>query len=105
MTKKYENDKIYRAMVDAITYNIGFEFFKDFYDCFSLLKDGDHISTCSENACDDAWYDNDAANQYWSMFVLMYGDYGTSPRSGWIIKTKESTDFFEELYNDLKELE
>ena len=39
------------------------------------------------------------------MFVLMYGDYGTSPRSGWIEKSEESLKFFEGLYNDVKEIE
>ena len=35
-------------------------------------------------------FDDDQFEIFWMMLVLLYGDYGTSPRSGWLeMKNKE----------------
>ena len=31
----------------------------------------------------------------WSILVCMFGDYGTSPRSGWIVNVKECIEFID----------
>lgn len=35
----------------------------------------------------------------WQILVEMFGDYGTSPRYGWIQKTKECADFLQMIIN------
>lgn len=35
----------------------------------------------------------------WQILVMMFGDYGTSPRYGWIQKTKECADFLQMIVN------
>ena len=103
MTERYENDKIYAALVDALWYNVGADAIKTIVDKLKELSLGES-NMCFSEDIDKDWYFDKELNTYWTMFVLMYGDYGTSPRSGWIEKTKESMDFFEGLYNDLKEI-
>ena len=39
------------------------------------------------------------------MLVVWFGDYGTSPRSGWIEETVECKQFLLDVYNDLPEEE
>ena len=44
----------------------------------------------------DNCYSDDIVNQLevlWMIAVSMYGDYGTSPRSGWIINTDDFYEF------------
>lgn len=104
MTKLYETDTFYKALVGAMNYNLGFKYFEEtFYKPFLNLKDGEYFSNLKIDEVKD-WNLDECANQYWCIFVLMFGDYGTSPRGGWIIKNEKSLNFFENLYNDLKEL-
>lgn len=37
---------------------------------------------------------------FWSWLVMMFGDYGTSPRFGWI--DKENTKYLIEVFDDFK---
>lgn len=101
MTERYKNDKTYRALVDTLWYNVGSAAIKTIVDKFQ----DESIQYFSAEDIDKDWYFDKELNTYWTMFVLMYGDYGTSPRSGWIEKSEESLKFFEELYNDIKEIE
>lgn len=41
----------------------------------------------------------------WMICVLLFGNYGTSPRSGWIEKTKECREFLIWLTKNAKEYE
>ena len=100
MTERYENDKVYRALVNALWYNVGLECLDVLYN---NIKEHDKDSF-SFSDIDDAWYDDSALNQYWTMFVEMFGDCGTSPRSGWIYKTEESLAFFKGLRDDIEEI-
>lgn len=100
MTERYETDKVYRALVNALWYNVGLEYLDVLYN---NIKEHDKDSF-SFSDIDDDWYDNSALNQYWTMFVEMFGDCGTSPRSGWIYKTKESLTFFKGLRDDIEEI-
>lgn len=42
---------------------------------------------------------------FWMMLVLLYGDYGTSPRSGWLeMKNKEKIiEFIDKITTELKD--
>jgi hypothetical protein len=73
MTERYENDKVYRALVNALWYNVGLEYLDVLYN---NIKEHDKDSF-SFSDIDDAWYDDSALNQYWTMFVEMFGDCGT----------------------------
>ena len=44
----------------------------------------------------DMYYDEEL-NVLWLLLVEMFGEYGTSPRSGWIEKRKECADFLETI--------
>ena len=45
--------------------------------------------------------ENGFSEEVWSMFVLMFGSYGTSPRYGWIEKVAEFKTFLQKIYNDM----
>lgn len=49
-------------------------------------------------------YHNDELNVLWLLLVKMFGDYGISPRSGWIEKRSECANFLETLV-EIDELE
>ena len=40
---------------------------------------------------------NGFSEEVWSVFVLMFGDYGSSPRYGWIEKVKDFKTFLENI--------
>lgn len=50
-----------------------------------------------------AWYDNEGLNFVWGMLNLMFGEYGSSPRSGWFFYSKELVEFLSDMNVDLKE--
>lgn len=102
MTERYENDKTYRALVDALWYNVGADAIKKIVDRLKESMQDDSSHYLSTDDVNKQWYHDKELNTYWTMFVLMYGEYGTSPRSGWIEKTEESLKFFEGLYSDIK---
>ena len=104
MTSRYENDKTYRALADALWYNVGADAIKKIVNRLKESFQDDSSHYISTDDVHKDWYWDKELNTYWTMFVLMYGDYGTSPRSGWIEKTDESLKFFEGLYNDIKEI-
>ena len=104
MTERYENDKTYRALVDALWYNVGADAIKTIADKFKEFNQDKSSHYFSAEDVDKDWYWNKELNTYWTMFVLMYGDYRTSQRNGWIEKTEESLKFFEGLYSDIKEI-
>ena len=47
--------------------------------------------------------DNDGAQFVWGMLVLMFGDYGASPRIGWIYISDELINFLEDMQKDLND--
>lgn len=102
MTKRYEKDMFYNAMVDALWYNVGNEFVEDLCERYKNWNGASGSFGISD--IPDEWYDNECLNQYWSMIVLAFGDYGTSPRSGWVPKSEKADKFFEDLSADFKEL-
>ena len=102
MTDNYENDKLYRALVNALWYNVGLEAIENLYNKLNALTEKDY--SISYRDIDEDWYWDKELNTYWTMFVEMFGECGTSPRSGWLFKTPESLNFFKNICDDLKEL-
>ena len=45
--------------------------------------------------------ENGFSEEVWSIFVLMFGEYGTSPRFGWIEKVSEFKAFLQKIYEDM----
>ena len=50
-------------------------------------------------------YNDNQFNIFWMMLVLLYGDYGTSPRSGWLeMRNKEKIiEFIDKITTELKD--
>ena len=67
----------------------------------SALRDADttHLSLHSleEKYSIDMSSSNKELNVLWILLVEMFGDCGTSPRSGWIEKRSECSDFLETI--------
>lgn len=51
---------------------------------------------CLGNDCDHI------ANVFWAVLVLMYGNYGTSPRFGWIEDANAAIEFVDTILTDYK---
>ncbi len=46
--------------------------------------------------------ENGFSTEVWSIFVLMFGEYGVSPRYGWIDHITEFKDFLKKILKELK---
>ena len=98
MTGRCDTDDVYRLLESALCYNVGVEVVEK---VLRKLKECDvQLSPFGDF---QEWNEDECLNLYWTMFVLLYGDYGTSPRSGWIHKTPESIKFFEDMVEDLED--
>jgi hypothetical protein len=62
MTKRYDKDKLYRALVSALWYNVGLGPIEDLYEKLKALKDDDY--SLSFHDVDEAWYDDKELNTY-----------------------------------------
>ena len=59
-------------------------------DLINQKTDGNYLRTDDNLKEKHEEFDNDQFEIFWMMLVLLYGDYGTSPRSGWLyIENKE----------------
>lgn len=93
--------EIVRAIFNSYAYN------REFSYMIKLCREvAERVNGC-KNRNSDRTYDGDII---YGFLVLMYGDYGTSPRSGWITGeyTTEITDCIYDLieaYTRLKEEE
>lgn len=108
MTEKYESNKIYQAFVDMYSYNYPTDGLEVIYNRIVEeyeSHDTFQVITIGINDIDDDWYDNEGLNFVWGMLVLLFGDYGTSPRTGWLNVSKELIDFLKDMLENLKELE
>lgn len=102
---KYDKDKLYKAFVDMYSCNYSTDALKVIYDhaveeyeshdLFEVIK-------IRISDVDDDWYDNEGLNFVWGMFVLMFGEYESSPRTGCLIISKELIDFLETVLKDLE---
>lgn len=82
--------KIYKAFVEMLGYQ-GYE--QVIPDMLSKKEDEYGRILWDE--------ENGFSEEVWSMFVLMFGDYGTSPRFGWIEKVSEFKAFLQKIYDDM----
>ena len=107
MTERYEKDKLYKAFIDMYSYNYATEGIKNIYDCVIKEYYNNEISKSNMITINDVvadWYNNEGLNFVWGMLVLMFGDYGTSPRSGWLNVSKDLIDFLKDVLEDLEEM-
>lgn len=106
VTDLYKNNKLFRAFVDMYSYNYSADALRDIYKrAVEEYESHDtfEVVTISINDVDDDWYDNEGLNFVWGMLVLMFGEYGSSPRVGWLIISKELIDFLENMLKNLDE--
>lgn len=90
---KYKN--AIRALAD--TYN--------YFDDGFLKKLRDDIEKTYLRGNDSffqGFIDNGMDQLIYSWLVMMYGDYGTSPRGGWIIDMKGAVKWLDEFMEDWK---
>lgn len=104
MTNRYENDKLYAALIDTAMYNFGSTVFEKLLDVVKKKATVDYtIIAAWDSELKD--FESPDLNQFWCMLVLMFGDYGTSPRVGWLAPSAELIQFLEDVVADLKELD
>lgn len=86
------------AWVSLIWYNGSMSWITDIINSLNNAGNGsaDFPSTWE-------WEENGGC-LFWEWLVLMYGDYGTSPRMGWIIpeNVKPLKDFLQKQINDMR---
>lgn len=86
---KYSKGYFLMKMFYAISYN---------HDLFTLKLGVDEILDRLAQDKDifrpDVWNDLD---DVWSIIVFLYGDYGTSPRSGWIINNEHTYMIYHDM--------
>lgn len=103
MTNRYENDKLYAALIDTAMYNFGSVVFEKLLDAVKKAAVENKTITTWDSELKD--FESPDLNQFWCMLVLMFGDYGTSPRAGWLAPSAELIQFLEDVVADLKELD
>lgn len=100
--KPIDTDELIEALDSVIWYNGHFDQIREWIDKLKATEEG---KLCH---CPDI--DDHGLEVFWMLCVLMFGNYGTSPRSGWIEdctgcieflktitkKTAEYSDFVEE---------
>lgn len=87
-------DKGLEALLDVLYYNGYIEDIAEIVQYIYTNEDPDHISFPHYL---EEYYDSDPARILWSVLVVMFGDYGTSPRYGWI-----ETENKKKCLNELK---
>lgn len=94
MTNKYETDKLYSSFVDAYYYNHSILTISKLLDRVKMSKDFVPV--------EGNWlYENNPGlNTFWSILVLMFGDYGVSPNVGWLTPSAELISFLEDMIKD-----
>jgi len=85
-----------RALADLSWYN-------GYYDDLQKIKEyiksfgNDNHATFPDFLPDDC---DTFLRVFWSILVLMYGEYGTSPRYGWVEDRKNATRFIDRVCKD-----
>lgn len=85
------------AFVFALWYN-GYE--DEFQQWLDLKPNNDKRITCPY--FDDKDYDGSLIQTMWMYCVIKYGDYGTSPRYGWIEEIDNFKNFVKQLIENIK---
>jgi len=105
MTSKYDSDKLYKALVDAIWYNGMDAFWQLYKKLGELAKPTDNYKKEKISLEEVPAWESEDLSQYWTIFVLMFGSYDCSPRCGWIYRTNDCIEFFNEIKYDLECIE
>ena len=108
-----DRDKIFDSLCLIVRYNG----LTNFLNYLMVEMSGDNISKLSVenvkifyyemNPHEDEWiystYDYGQLEIIWMFLVLMYGEYGTSPRSGWIDEDNfdELREFIDEIFDNM----
>ena len=88
--KNIMNDDLRKAFVTMLWYQ-GYD--EAIAELLKNIKDTDTQISYNE--------ENGFSEEVWSVFVLMFGEYGSSPRYGWIDKISEFKSFLKSLLNEL----
>lgn len=96
-----ETELILDALDSVVWYNGIYEEITRLIEYIKSERGKDYI-TCPHEILDKS----DAFTKTaWFLLVCMYGDYGTSPRSGWVEKPNEAIQFLERICKTSKEAE
>lgn len=100
--KTIDTDELIEALDSIIWYNGYFNQIREWIDKLKATEEGKFFSRPDSN--------NDGGLEvFWMLCTLMFGDYGTSPRSGWIENHTGCIEFLESVtkesaeYNDFVE--
>lgn len=89
----------YKSAVKALSYT--YEYFNDGY--LQKLRNDIEKSWLRNEECFVAGViDNGMDQLIYSWLVMMYGDYGTSPRGGWITDMRGAVKWLDEFMEDWK---
>ena len=81
-------EEIRDALDSVVWYNGYWDTVKEWIDDLELLGE-----TFGEASYRPKPITSEGLEVLWMICVLLFGNYGTSPRSGWIEKTKECREF------------
>ena len=106
MSNKHRDhiERRYHKLMDALRYVIHYNMPDDYID--NLI--------CDVRAYEEFYHptlgngfmkDSPITWVLWQIIICMYGDYGTSPRSGWITDVAGAIKFLEELKGDRNNVE
>lgn len=109
LEKAEQKEELLDAISIVVDYNGYQEFVKDLNDiAHTDARDeyGYALNIFPKDVFDNEEYSDVYKAQLqviWMMMVNEFGDYGTSPRSGWIIKSEEFKKFISELLERVEE--
>lgn len=100
MSNKHRDhvERNYRRFINALCMVIHYNAEDDFLDNFIL-----QLKVYGENfhpVITPPMEDNPLAFVLWQLIVCMYGDFGVSPRAGWITDLSGAIRFLEEVKNN-----
>lgn len=101
---EYDKDKMYQAFVDTYSYNYSTDALQVIYDRAVEeyeSHDAFEVINIRLDDVDDDWLDNEGLNFVWGMLVLMFGEYESTPRTGWLTVSQELIDFLKNMIKDL----
>ena len=92
------NENLQEALSSVVWYAGHYEWLEEFAD---KLEKSNDIFYCPFEV--DKWHSEQ--HVIYMLLVGMFGNWGTSIRSGWIEETKACAEYIRELCKDMKELE
>ena len=99
MESKYGEGIAY-ALENIIWYNCHYVWLKELRDALEKLPKGEHMGRIFGP---DEWHTEH--HMIWMLLVGMFGNWGTSIRSGWIDKIPECIEFIDEICKESWEAE